>query len=445
MSDIDNSANWSFETRQLQFETRRIHAGYDSNDHFHSVNVPIYQSAAFDLSDIDRARRLWTGAEAGGIYTRVGNPTVGVLEARVAELDGGSAAIGLASGMAAIAYTLMLLTESGGNIVFASSLYGAAQEALTHFLPKFGVETRPVNDRSNPASYAELIDDNTRAIYLESISNPNIEIYDFEAIATIAHSYGVPLIIDNTVATPYLFQPFQHGADLIVYSATKGLTGHGNVIAGLVVEKGGFAYDPKRFPQFHTPNYKIRDINGKLRTPLEAAPDFPVVLSLRAFYLEFLGASLSPFNAYLAIQGLDTLVERLDKQVATTKQLVAFLESRDEVEWVRYPSARDNAYKALAEKYFPRGAGAVFSFGLKGERANRARFIEALRLISYHVNLGDVRTLIANPPETTHAELTYDLQAAADIPSNLLRISVGLESAVDLIADLEQALEAAFR
>lgn len=426
-------------------ETKRIHAGYSSAAHGKSVNVPIYQTAAFDLEDIDRARRLWTGAESGGIYSRVGNPTVSVLEERIAALDGGAAAIGLSSGMAAIAYTVLLLSEGGGNIISASSLYGAAHESLAHFFPKFGVKTKFVKNRDDIKEYESLIDDNTRAIYLESVSNPNIEIYDFEAIAEVAHKHGVPLVIDNTVATPYLFRPFEHGADIIVYSATKGLSGHGNVIAGLVVEKGGFEFKKERFPQFHEKSYKMRDLKGNPRTPIEFAPSNPFIAALKIFYLEFIGAELSAFDAYLALQGLSTIAERLDKQVETTKKLVRYLESKKEVAWVRHPFAKGSKYKALAERYFPKGAGAVLSFGFNGTREQLKKFITALEIFSYHVNIGDVRSLIANPPETTHSELSPDLQELSGIPANLVRISVGLENADDLIEDLNNAFDKAFK
>lgn len=278
--------------KDYHFDTKRIHAGYLSQEHFNSVNVPIYQTAAFDLTDIDRARRLWTGNESGGIYTRVGNPTVGVLEQRIAELDGGSAAIGVASGMAAITYTILLLGEGGGNIISSSSLYGAAQESLTNFFPKFGITAKFVQNREDVQEYESLIDENTKAVYLESVSNPNIEIYDFEAIAQAAHKHGIPVVVDNTIATPYLFQPFKHGADIIVYSATKGISGHGNTIAGLVVEKGDFDYSKERFPQFHKKSYKMRDLDGNPRTPLELAPKSPFVASLRTFYLEFIGGNI---------------------------------------------------------------------------------------------------------------------------------------------------------
>lgn len=432
------------ETEPTGFDTLRIHAGYDSQEHHWAVSPPIYQTAAFDLGDIDRARRLWTGAELGGVYTRVGNPTVEVLEHRIAELDGGSAALAVASGMAAVTYALLLLGEGGGNIVAAASLYGATEENLLHFLPKFGIETRFAQTH-DAAGYAELIDARTRAVFLESISNPNAEIVDLEAIAAVAHAHGVPVVVDNSVATPYLFRPLDHGADIVVYSATKGLSGHGDVIAGVVVERAGFEYGPARFPQLHEQSYKLRGLDGAPRSPLEVAPDAAVTTALRAFYLEFIGAALSPFSAFLALQGLSTISERLQKQTATTQILVDHLAERPEVEWVRYPTAPGSTTRELAARDFPRGAGAVFSFGLAGGRDAVAAFISALRVFSYHVNLGDVRSLVANPAETTHAELDASAQALADLPPNLIRVSVGLEDPRDLVTDLDHGLTAAAR
>jgi len=428
-----------------RFETKRIHSGYVPGDNNDSVNVPIYQTASFNFRDIDRAQRLLRGVEIASVYTRVTNPTVAALEERVRDLDGGAAAIAFASGMAAITNTLLALAEGGGNIIYASSLYGGTQETLVNFLSRFGVETRPVANRHAAAAYGTLIDANTRAVYLESFSNPNGEIYDIEAIAEVAHRQGVPLVVDNTVATPYLFRPFEHGADIAVYSLTKGLGGHGNLIGGVVVEKGGFHYAPYRFPQFYKKYYKIRDIDGIPRSPMDFSADFPLVIALRMFYLEFLGAALSPFDAYLALQGMSTLVERLDKQVATTEKLVKFLEGRDEVAWVRHPAAKTSPYKALAQRYFPSGTPALFSFGFAGNRDELKAFFNALKLFSYHVNLGDVRSLIVNSPETTHGEFTPELLEQADIPTNLVRISVGLENANDLIADLAQAFDAVFQ
>ena len=426
------------------FSTNAIRAGYNSEDHFHSVNPPIYQTASFDLVDIDRTRRLWTGAEAGGIYSRVGNPTGAILEERFAKLEGGSMAVALSSGMAAITYTLLLLVQNGGNIVAGSSLYGAAQLALLKFLPKYGITTRFVEDRNNPAAYEALIDENTKAVYVESISNPNIELYDIDAIAELAHKHNVPVVVDNTVATPYLYKPFEHGADITVYSATKEINGHGNTIAGLVVEKGDFKFEEKRFPQFYEKEWKMRDLNDVPRSALEFAPSFPVIALLKIFYTEFFGGALGSFESFLVLQGLSTLTVRLDKKIETTKKIVEFLESREEVEFVRHPYAKESKYKELADRDFPKGPGALLSFGFKGTREQEGIFIKSLKNFSYHVNIGDVRSLITNPPENTHTELEPKVHELADIPKNLIRLSIGLEDAEDLIEDLKQAFEKAF-
>ncbi len=432
-------------SRENSFSAKAIRAGYDPKDHFNSVNPPIYQTASFDLLDIDRTRRLWTGAEAGGIYSRVGNPTGAILEARIAELEGGKAAVALSSGMAAITYTLLLLGQGGGNIVSGSSLYGAEMLNLIKFLPKYGITTKFVEDRNNPAAYEELIDENTKAIYLESISNPNAELYDIDAIAEIAHKRGVPVIVDNTVATPYLYRPFEHGADITVYSATKEINGHGNTIAGLVVEKGDFKYDEKKYPQFYEKEWKMRDLQDNPRSPYEFIPGAPVIASLKIFFAEFFGGALGSFEAFLVLQGLSTLSVRLDKKIQTTKKVVEFLESRDEVEFVRYPLAKGSKYRELAERDFPKGPGALLSFGFKGTREQEGLFIKSLKNFSYHVNIGDVRSLITNPPENTHTELDPKYHVLADIPKNIIRLSIGLEDPEDLIADLEQAFEKAFK
>ena len=428
----------------ISFSAKAIRAGYDSSEHFNSVNPPIYQTASFDLQDIDRTRRLWTGAEAGGIYSRVGNPTAAILESRIAELDGGKAAVALSSGMAAITYTLLLLGQGGGNIVAGSSLYGAAQLDLAEFLPKYGINTKFVKDRTNPEAYGELIDENTKAVYLESISNPNIELYDIDAIAKIAHAHGVPVVVDNTVATPYLYRPFEHGADIIVYSATKEINGHGNVIAGLVVEKGDFPFDEKKYPQFYEKSWKMRDLQDNKRSAVEFIPGAPVIAALKIFFTEFFGGALGSFESYLVLQGLSTLSVRLDKKINTVKKVVEFLESRDEVEFVRHPFAKGSEFKALADRDFPKGPGALLSFGFKGTREQEGIFIKSLKNFSYHVNIGDVRSLITNPPENTHTELDPELRNLAGVPDNLIRLSIGLEDSEDLINDLTQAFEKAF-
>ena len=426
------------------FDTLRIRAGYKSKDHNYAVNVPIYQSASFDLGSLDRAHSLWSMDEAGGIYTRVGNPTVAVLEERVTALSKAHGAVALASGMAAISYVILALTEGGKNIIAPRSLYGGSEDAFSHFYPRFGSEIKFVKDRFDISSYEELIDEKTRGIYIESISNPNAELYDIEALAALAHKHGIPLIVDNTVATPYLFNPFEHGADIVVYSATKGLGGHGNTIAGIVLESGKFSYSKEKFPQFYEKSYKLKNKQGQSRSPFDIDGKAPLLIHLRGFYLEFIGAALSPFDAFLILQGLDTISERISKETKNAEAVVKYLEGKKEVAWVNHPSAKNSPFKNLAQKYFPKGAGAILSFGFSGTDEQLDAFIQHLKYFSYHVNIGDVRSLIVNSPKTTHAELDPDHLKEAGIEVNTVRISAGLESSDDLIQDLEEAFKAVF-
>ena len=421
------------------FDTLRIRAGYNSADHNYAVNVPIYQTASFDLGSIDRAKALWSLEEAAGIYTRVGNPTVAVLEERIAALDGAHGALALASGMAAISFTVLALTEGGGNIVASQSLYGGSEDSFSHFFPRFGANIKFVRDRFDISSFEEAIDEKTRGIYIETISNPNAELYDIEALAELAHKHEIPLIVDNTVATPYLFNPIRHGADIVIYSATKAIGGHGNTIAGLILESGNFRYSREKFPQFYEKSYKIRNRNGESRSPYDVDDKGPLLIHLRAFYLEFIGAALSPFDAFLILQGVDTISERVNKQVRNAERIVEYLDKKKEVAWVKHPSAKNSPFKALAEKYFPKGAGSLLAFGFAGTEEQLDSFIRHLKYFSYHVNIGDVRSLIVNSPKTTHAELDETHLKKAGIETNTVRISAGLESAEDLIKDLEEA------
>lgn len=428
-----------------KFDTKRIRAGYNSKEHNYAVNVPIYQTAAFDLDTINRAEAIWTLEEDSPIYTRVGNPTVSVLEQRIAELDGAYASLALSSGMAAIAYTILALTEKGGNIVASNALYGGSEDSFSHFFPRFGGNIKFVEDRFDIAAYEKAIDRNTRGIFIETISNPNAELYDIEALAALAHRYHIPLIVDNTVATPYLFNPIEHGADIVVYSATKAIGGHGNTIAGLILESGNFEYSRDKFAQFYEPSYKIKDKYGNRRSPYEIDSRSPLIIHLKAFYLEFIGAALSPFDAFLVLQGLDTISERVQKQTDNALSLVRYLENNKYVEWVSHPLAKKSRFAELAEKYFPKGAGAILSFGFKGTEEQLNSFFSHLNYFSYHVNIGDVRSLITNVSKTTHAELDEKHLKRADIPINTVRISAGIESSEDLIKDLDEAFEFVFR
>lgn len=430
--------------KAYQFDTQRLRAGYEPKEHNYAVSPPIYQTTSFDFRDVEHAKALFGLREVGNLYTRIGNPTVGVLEQRVAALDHASGAIALSSGMAAISYTLLNVAEGGGRILTSPYLYGGSADSFKKIYPKFGIHFDHARNIEDPEKLAEEIKADTKAIYIESISNPSAILLDIDGIAKVAHDHGIPLIVDNTVATPYLYNPIDHGADIVIYSATKGLTGHGNVIAGLILESGKFEWKEDKFPQFYEKHYTLRDINENKRSFLEVFPQTPFTGRVRFNYLNYFGATLSPFDAYLVLIGLETLSERIAKQVHNAKALAEYLNSHEAVEWVRYPSLKESPYNALAERDFKKGTGGIFSFGFKGTSAQREAFLNAVELFHYHVNIGDARSLIVNSPQTTHSELEPEEKEAADIPDNLIRISAGLEDITDLIADLEQAFKKAF-
>ena len=431
------------EKNVYRFDTQRLRAGYDPKEHNYAVSPPIYQTTSFDFRDVEHAKALFGIRELGNLYTRIGNPTVGVLEQRVAALDGASGAVALASGMAAISYTLLNVAEGGGRILTSPYLYGGSADSFKKVYPKFGITFDFAKNIENPQKLSDEIKPDTKAIYVESISNPNGVLLDIDAIAKVAHKHGIPLIVDNTVATPYLYNPIAHGADIVVYSATKGLTGHGNVIAGLVLESGKFNWQSDKFPQFSEKYYTLRDINDNNRSFLEVFPEAPFTGRIRFNYLNYFGAALSPFDSYLVLIGLETLSERIEKQVRNAGILAEYLKNHKSVEWVRYPGLKDSPYHELAQRDFPKGAGGILSFGFKGTTEQREAFLNSVKLFHYHVNIGDARSLIVNSPQTTHSELEPDEKKIADIPENLIRISAGLEDPADLIADLEQAFEKA--
>ncbi|MCL1930412.1 MAG: aminotransferase class I/II-fold pyridoxal phosphate-dependent enzyme [Treponema sp.] len=426
-----------------RFDTQRVRAGYNPSEHNLAVSPPIYQTAAYDFREVDHVRNLLRFKEPGYLYTRVGNPTVTVLEQRVAALDGATGAIALASGMAAISYTLLNLAEDGGRILTSPYLYGGSTDSFKKIYPKFGITFDYAKNIENPEKLAEEITPETKAIYIESISNPNTVLLDVDAIAKVAHEHGIPLVVDNTVATPYLYNPIAHGADIVVYSATKGLNGHGNIIAGLVLESGKFNWLSGKFPQFSEKYYTLRDTDGTRRTFSEVFPDFPFTMRIRFNYLNYFGAAISPFDAYLAIIGLETLPERLHKQSQNAEALAEYLSAHPQVEWVRYPALKKSPHHALYKRDYPKGAGGILAFGFKGTKEQRDKFLNSVELFNYHVNIGDARSLIVNSPETTHHELEADEKALADIPENLIRISTGLEDPADLTDDLEQAFKKA--
>jgi O-acetylhomoserine (thiol)-lyase len=421
-------------TENQRFDTLKIHAGYNPSEHNNSIQVPIYQTTAFDLVNTERAGRILRFEELAYVYSRVGNPTLAALEARVAALDGAVAAVSVASGMAAISLTLLNIGE-GGRIIVAGQIYGGTYDAYKKIYPRLNVQVDIVDDVNDLAAIKALIQDDTKGIYIESVSNPVNVLPDIDALAALAHENGLPLIVDNTFPTPYLFNPIQHGADIVIYSATKALSGHGSVIAGLVLEAGKFNWGAGRHPQFQEKVYTFGDA-----TVIEKFPDFPFTGRLRTHYVGLLGASLGPFDAYLVLQGIETLSERVKKQTESAQTIAEYLSKHPKVSWVSLPTLPGSKYYDLAKKYFPKGVGGTFSFGLKGSEEDINAFIDSLKLFSYHANVGDARSLIINSAHTTHHELTLDERERVGVKEETIRLSIGLEDVNDLIADLEQAL-----
>lgn len=422
-----------------RFDTKKIKAGYSPLDNNQAISPPIYQTAAYDFKSTEHAQNLFSYKEAGYLYTRVGNPTVNYFAERVKALDGAKNAVAVGSGMAAISYTLLNLAAKGGTILASPYVYGGTIDAFDRLFPELGVSIKITDAVLEPERLEKEITDDVKGIFVESLSNPNAYLLDIDAISEAAHRHGVPVVVDNTVATPYLYRPLEHGADIVVYSATKGLTGHGNIIAGLILDNGNMSYYTKeRYPQFYEP---VVMLGGKAAKDIFADNFF--IFRAILVYLNLLGAALSPQDAYLGIIGLETLSERVSKQSKNAAEIAAYLESSPAVEWVRHPSLDSYKFKALANKHLTNGGGGVLSFGIKGTAKQEEDFLNNIRLFHYHVNLGDARSLIVDSPNTTHSELTDEEKRLADIPANLIRISAGLEDAKDLIEDLEQAFKAA--
>ncbi|GHU84820.1 O-acetylhomoserine aminocarboxypropyltransferase [Spirochaetia bacterium] len=428
----------------FDFDTLKVQAGYNAEQYNNAVSVPIYQTTAFALGDSYRADKLFSFSGDDPIYTRLSNPIVDVLEKRIAALHGAAGAIALASGMAAVSYALLNAAGKGGRILTTARLYGGTVDSFNQIYPDIGIEIDIVENPDDVGEFQKKLRPDTKAVFIESLTNPFATIPDIEAVAAIAHGANIPLIVDNTLATPYLLNPFEHGADIVVYSATKALSGHGNVIAGIVVESGKFDWGNGNFPHFEKPLWFLRDSNDVLRSILQVFPAIPFTGRIRAIHLNYLGAALSPFDAYLVLLGVETLSERVQKQIANTKAVLEYLEGSKYASLVQHPYAKGNPYKALADRYFPRGAGSVLSFGFKGTDKQKRDFLAAVKIFGYQANIGDARSLIINPAQTTHVELTLEQRELVHLSPDTIRLSLGLESARDLIADLEQAFERAF-
>jgi O-acetylhomoserine (thiol)-lyase len=418
-----------------KFETLQLHGGQNPDPTTHAVAVPIYQTTSYVFDNSEHAQRLFGLEEPGNIYTRIMNPTTNVLEERMALLEGGVGALAFASGSTAITATILNIAGTGDELVAASTLYGGTYNLLSATLPRLGINTTFVNP-DDPERFRTAINENTKAIYIESLGNPAINICDVKAVAKIAHDNGLPLIVDNTFATPYLFKPLDFGADIVVYSATKFIGGHGTTIGGLIVDGGTFDWAGSgRFPVFTTPDSSYHGIT--YATDIGAAA---FIVKARVQLLRDTGACISPFNAFLLLQGLETLSLRLDRHLENTQKVVAFLSDHPKVTWVNYPSLPDNPYKNLSEEYFKKGPGSIFTFGIKGGIEAARKFIDSLSLFTHLANVADAKSLVIHPATTTHQQLSGDDLIAAGVTEDMIRLSIGLEHSDDILADLDQAL-----
>lgn len=425
----------------MKIETLAVHAGYSPDPTTKSVAVPIYQTVAYAFDSAQHGADLFDLKVPGNIYTRIMNPTTDVLEKRLAALHGGVAALALASGQAAITYAIQTIAEAGDNIVASSTLYGGTYNLFAHTFPQFGIETR-FADYRDPSSFAKLIDDRTKAVYIETIGNPLGNIADIEALAKVAHDHGVPLIVDNTVASPYLTRPFEHGADIVVESLTKYLGGHGNSIGGAIIDSGKFDWkaNAKRFRRLNEPDVSY---HGVVYT--EALGAAAYIGRARVVPLRNMGACIAPLNAWLILQGIETLALRMDRIVENTQKVAAALKQHPDVTWVNYAGLPDHPEHALAKKYVRGSGSGLLTFGLKGGRAAGEKFLDALQLFTRLVNIGDVRSLATHPASTTHRQLSPAELEKAGVKEETVRLCVGIEHIDDILADLNQALAASQR
>ena len=429
----NDPANWGFETAQ-------IHAGQSPDPTTNSVTTPIYNTTAYVFNSSEHAARLFGLAEFGNIYTRIMNPTQDVAEKRIAALEGGTAALLLSSGQAAETFAILNIAQAGDHIVASSTLYGGTYNLFKYTLPKLGIETTFVEDQDDLAAWAAAVQPNTKLFFAETIGNPKVSILDISGVADVAHRHGVPLIVDNTVATPYLIKPLDFGADIVVHSATKFLGGHGTVVAGAIVDGGKFAWSKSdKFPGLTEPDPSYHGVNYTAAL----GDGIAYIIKARVQLLRDLGSAIAPTSAWQLLQGIETLSLRIDRHVENAKKVAEFLSKHPQVESVNYAALPTSPWYEAAKKYAPKGPGAIVSFEIKGGVEKGSKFVDSLNLFLHVANIGDVRSLVIHPASTTHSQLSPEQQLSAGVTPGLVRLSVGLESIEDIIADLETGFEAA--
>ncbi|NJN18840.1 MAG: O-acetylhomoserine aminocarboxypropyltransferase/cysteine synthase [Oscillochloris sp.] len=416
------------------FETLALHGGQKPDPTTGARAVPIYATTSFQFQDTDHAARLFGLQEFGNIYTRIMNPTTDVFEQRVAALEGGVAALATASGQAAETLAILNIAAAGDNIVSSSDLYGGTYNLFRHTLPKLGITTRFVDARDYDG-FAAAIDEHTKAFFLELVGNPRLDVLDLERIAAISHAAGVPVIVDATTVTPYLWQPITHGADIVIHSATKYIGGHGTSIGGVIVDSGNFDWSNGRFPEFTTPDPSYHGLVYS-----QTFGNLAFILKARVQGLRDIGAALSPFNAFLFLQGLETLPLRMERHSSNALAVAKFLSEHRNVAWVNYPGLPNHPSYELVKKYLPRGQSGILGFGVKGGRSAGKQFIEGLRLFSHLANIGDAKSLAIHPASTTHSQLSEEEQLLTGVTDDYVRLSIGIETIDDILADLDQSL-----
>ncbi|OKP98752.1 homocysteine synthase [Paenibacillus sp. P46E] len=425
------------EDRKLSFETLAVHAGQEIDPTTFARAVPLYQTTSYGFRDAEHAANLFALKEFGNIYTRLMNPTTDVFEQRIAALEGGAGALATASGSAAISFSILNIAGAGDEIVSSASLYGGTYNLFSTTLPKLGIKVHFV-DSDDPENFRSAITDKTKALYAETIGNPQGNVLDIEAVAAIAHEHGIPLIVDNTFPSPYLLRPIEFGADIVVHSATKFIGGHGTSIGGVIVDSGKFDWKASgRFPGLTEPDPSY---HGLVYT--EAVGPVAYIIKARVQLLRDLGAAISPFNSWLLLQGLETLHLRMERHSENALKVARYLEQHEAVDWVSYVGLPSHPSYELARKYLPKGQGAILTFGIKGGAANGVKLIESVKLFSHLANVGDSKSLIIHPASTTHQQLSDEEQSAAGVTPELIRLSIGTESIDDILYDLEQAIAA---